>query len=272
MANAQENIVLVFNEVVQAGSGSFQLWDFYAPDLGNLSKPEFDIPVANIIDASTSSHSLISGRRVSITPKTLCLVGNATECQDIEIGKTYYLTTTGPGAVSDLYNHSLAELNTKSTWTFSASATETKTPEVAFNGGFSFSGMKITGTLFFTEGVTAHSGILAIQDCGPDFDCTATTDNVAAMQDAEITFGDGGVGAEITGSEYGAMKFVKTLPTNNRRYKVTAPAGLVKDSASTKNVGPSAPFSFYVEMGTTRLPTLDTAASFPKSGTKIVKW
>ena len=197
---------------------------------------------------AASGNKVMAGSKISITPKSLCT--GTPSCAKLTHDKSYYLKTDRAGVLKDTIGIPLGTLNTRSSWYWTAkSNTDNSPPAVGFVGGTT-TGTAMVGYVFFTEHVAATSSAsLSIIDCGSDLLCSATGDNVAAITDATVAFGDG-----TAGQDYGLMKFTKTVPTNNRRYKIQIPSALVKDvpetgsglSASSSNEV----YSFYASVGT----------------------
>lgn len=130
-ASTQENIVLAFNEVVQAGTGCFEIWDEVDED-----GPKWYVDVEKISEVSTAGHNVISGKHVSITPRTLC--NETVYCTDLAPSTTYYMKTDRPGVLKDVIGNSLAEINTQNIWkwTTGVPTEERGQPQVAFVGGY----------------------------------------------------------------------------------------------------------------------------------------
>jgi hypothetical protein len=247
-ANLKENIVLAFNEVVQAGAGKFQLFSRDTTDA-----LAFEIDVAAVAGTSptrtdaASGNKVMAGSRVSITPKSLCT--GTPSCAKLTHGTTYYLKTDRAGVLKDTIGNSLATVNTRSSWYWVAkSNADSNQPKVTFVGGTT-SGTAMVGYIFFSEEVASSTASLSIIDCGSDLDCKGAGDNVAAITDASLSFGSG-----TAGSDYGLMKFTKTVPTNNRRYKIQVPKALVKDveeaNSGTSTRAINTEYSFYTLVGT----------------------
>ena len=196
-ANLKENIVLSFNEVVQAGAGKFQLWSRDTTDA-----LAFEIDVAAVAGTSptrtdeASGNKVISGSKVSITPKSLCTGTPA--CAKLAHGTTYYLKTDRAGVLKDTIGNSLAAVNTRSSWYWvGKSNSDNNRPKVTFVGGYSTGNTNLVGYVFFSESIAATgSASLSIIDCGSDLVCSATGDNVAALTDATVSFGDGTAGQD----------------------------------------------------------------------------
>jgi hypothetical protein len=245
----KENIVLAFNEVVQAGEGSFEIWK-----LASTDSREFSVGVSKLTSASVDGHNIIAGSRVSITPKTLCDGDPA--CGDLVSGTTYYLKTTEEGTLRDVVGNKLPVLNTRATWKFSADATDFSRPKVAFASGTEFSGLEVTGYIFFSEEVEKNTGSLSIIDCGTDLVCNGA-DDASPILSAALSFGDGSSTDGTT--EYGLLRYVQTLPLNNRKYKISVPTDFVKDKSSPAKTGPSSAYSFYVEVGSVSSLSADSS-------------
>jgi methionine-rich copper-binding protein CopC len=238
----QSHVVLAFNEVVQAGAGSFQIWEDASTDT-----KRFDIAVSKVKSSSSGGHSLFSGKYVSITPKTLASTSGTQT--DLVSGSTYYVKTSEAGVVKDAVGNNLAAMDSQSAFKFivlSNSGTSAK-PEIAYAGGFQVSNTyAVTGYIFFTERVLSSNAALRITDCGSDMRCSAQSDNGADITDATLAFGSGST--DDGTDEYGLLTFTKTLPTNNRKYRITVPQSVATSSAS--QVGPSNEYSFYISLGT----------------------
>jgi hypothetical protein len=243
-----ENLVMSFSEIVQAGTGSFEVWD-----ITDSAAPHFKIDVSKILSSAEPSngHHLISGKKISITPKTLC--DGTPACTDLVATKTYYVTTSGPGVVKDHVGNKLDYVETKGTWSFKATsvntATDTDAPSVAFVGGAKLVSTRLTGWVYFSEKVqAAASKKVHITDCGTDFTCN-TGDTLYSAD--TLTWGSG---ASSTTNNYGMLKFVSgtgdTLAIN-KKYQVKIQSATVKDysSASSGNTGPAADYTFYVSTG-----------------------
>ena len=56
------------------------------------------------------------------------------------------------------------------------------------------------------------------------------------------------------------LRYVKVLPLAARRYQITVPKNLIKDTGLTTKAGPSANYNFYVNVGTVPSPAPDTVA------------
>jgi hypothetical protein len=248
-ANLKENIVLSFNEVVQAGAGKFQLWSRDTTDA-----LAFEIDVATVGSTSrtdsASGNNMMGGSKVSITPKELCTT--TPSCAKLTHGTTYYLKTDRAGVLKDTIGNSLAAVNTRSSWYWvGKSNSDNSRPAVSYVGGFSTGSTDTTlvGYVFFSEQVAATtSASLSIIDCGSDLVCSASGDNVAAITDATVDYGNGGAN-----QDYGTMKFTKQVPTNNRRYKIDVPSALVKDvieaGSGVTALASNTAYSFYATVG-----------------------
>jgi methionine-rich copper-binding protein CopC len=257
-ANLKENIVLSFNEVVQAGAGKFQLWSRDSTDA-----LAFEIDVAAVSGSSptrtlaTSGNNMMAGSSISITPKALCT--GTPSCAKLTHGTTYYLKTDRAGVLRDVIGNPLATVNTRSGWYWvGKSNTDNTRPEVSFVGGYSTGSTTLVGYVFFSEQVTTNSGTLSIIDCGSDLVCSTSGDNAAALTDATVVYGDG-----TAGQDYGMMKFTKAVPTNNRRYKISVPSALVKDviesGSGVSALASNTVYSFYAAVGT--IPTTSGGAA-----------
>jgi methionine-rich copper-binding protein CopC len=257
-ANLKENIVLSFNEVVQAGSGKFQLWSRDTTDA-----LAFEVDVAAVAGTSptrtdaASGNNVMSGKTVSITPKGLCT--GTPSCAKLTHGTTYYLKTDKAGVLKDTIGNSLAAVNSRSSWYWvGKSNSDNNRPKVSYVGGYSTGSTTLVGYVFFSEQVAATtSASLSIIDCGSDLVCSTTTDNEAAITDATVVYGDG-----TAGQDYGMMKFTKAVPTNNRRYKINVPTALVKDviesGSGLSALSSNTVYSFYAAVGT--IPTTSGGA------------
>merc|ERR1719265_2458383 len=188
----QETIVLTFNEVVQvssAASASFQIWD-----AGFAQAAAFDVSLGKL----TTSHkvgayprSLLSGRRISITPRNLC--DGTPACSGLVASKTYYVKSTAAAMLKDTIGTKMTvALNTKSSWSFTTTVDSNKKPEIVYHAGFGLgSTTTVTGYIYFSEHIQANSGTgkMSVIDCGGDLTCGAS--NSAAIIDVALTYGDG---------------------------------------------------------------------------------
>jgi hypothetical protein len=199
---------------------------------------------------------VLSGRRISISPRNVC--DGTPACTGLVASKTYYVKSSAKGMLKDRIGTKFGTMDTKSTWRFTTTLDSAKRPEVYYNAGFAVkTTATVTGYIYFSENVQdIGTGKLSVIDCGGDLDCGVS--NSAAITDAALTFGDG---STTDGTkDYGMLKYVKVLPLASRKYQISVPLGLVKDTAITTKSGPSAAYSFYVNVGTVPAPSPDTAA------------
>merc|ERR1719261_757231 len=94
------------------------------------------------------------GRRITISPKTIC--DGTPACSGLVASKTYYVKTTKAGLLKDRIGTKLAQVDSKTTWSFTTTLDQTKRPEVDFlggqdNGGGAWAGMAatVTGYIYF---------------------------------------------------------------------------------------------------------------------------
>eukprot|EP00928_Gymnodinium_smaydae_P082863 TRINITY_DN6613_c1_g1_i3.p1 TRINITY_DN6613_c1_g1~~TRINITY_DN6613_c1_g1_i3.p1 ORF type:complete len:3740 (+),score=726.59 TRINITY_DN6613_c1_g1_i3:1432-12651(+) len=110
----EANIVLSFNEVVQAGRGHFYISEYNKTNA--MGEPEelklrFAVDVARVAKgAAAGAMPLISGHQVVITPRSLC---SAAYCGDLVEGTQYVVTTSGPGVLLDAYGNRLPVMDGK---------------------------------------------------------------------------------------------------------------------------------------------------------------
>eukprot|EP00746_Dinoflagellata_sp_MGD_P166558 gnl/MRDRNA2_/MRDRNA2_96532_c0_seq1.p1 gnl/MRDRNA2_/MRDRNA2_96532_c0~~gnl/MRDRNA2_/MRDRNA2_96532_c0_seq1.p1 ORF type:complete len:3796 (-),score=582.92 gnl/MRDRNA2_/MRDRNA2_96532_c0_seq1:173-9922(-) len=246
--SVDQHLFLTFNEVVQAGAGSFDIYD-----TADDSSPTWSVNIADV-NTRSSTVSKFSGNKVSITPKTLC--DSAANCSALDAGKTYYVLPSAAGVVKDAVGTAFGAVNTQSIWTFKTESADTAKPEIAFLSGQTIDGTpSITGYIYFTEKVQAGTAGMTIQDCGTTYsDCASGTE----ITSPTLSFGDGSTLDGLT--DYGLLKYTKALPTANRRYRVTLPADAVKDTSSNNNAGPTAAYTFYISSGTAGTLSADTIA------------
>jgi hypothetical protein len=253
----KENIILAFNEVIQAGVGAFEIYEESLPHL-----PAFSVDVQSLVlRAGLQAWSYFSGNKVAITPRGVCdkvscdlerMVGNGSS--------TWHVRTSTIGVLKDVAGNNLTLMDTIATWRFTVPAdiglprTDAKKPEVAFQTASSYSGGVLTGNLYFTELIQPAGGTatISILDCGADIDCTTTDDNGSPLPITSPTYGIG---------DSGVVRFSRNVPYNNRRYQVTVPAGLVQDTAWPPNIGPTADYIYTIDVGVLTAPNQDTYCS-----------
>ena len=144
--------------------------------------------------------SQISGRRVGLSPRTMC--DGTPACTGLLASKTYYVKTSAAGVLKDRFGTKLAALNTKSTWkftTYTPNTVDTKAPEVAYNGGVGYdadgtNGQTVTGYIYFTEQVQTNTGSFSLLDCGADVNFATDTGatgskKAAAFANAKLELG-----------------------------------------------------------------------------------
>eukprot|EP00928_Gymnodinium_smaydae_P013329 TRINITY_DN14871_c0_g2_i1.p1 TRINITY_DN14871_c0_g2~~TRINITY_DN14871_c0_g2_i1.p1 ORF type:complete len:3371 (-),score=230.50 TRINITY_DN14871_c0_g2_i1:116-9247(-) len=250
VSSLQENILLSFSEVVQAGVGAFEIWE-----VGRGFGPRYVIDVAKIAAVSQNGLSLFNGRKVSITPKTLC--NGVPACGDLEPGKSYYLTTTKRGVVKDLVGNALPALNTSEPsvgWTFHTNPLgfEVERPRVAFVGRVCrMKANSIVGSIYFTERVVPVGRTLPIrvEICTAHGVCSSTAANGVSPGTPILQFGDGS--SSDGTSDYGLVRFEADLPTAYSRYRVTVLSNSVRDMQTvySRNYGPFNNYAFYFAFG-----------------------
>merc|ERR1719197_129146 len=89
-----------------------------------------------VASLEASVKAAISGRRVSLSPRTMC--DGTPACTGLLASKTYYVKTSAAGVLRDRFGTKLAALNTKATWKFStytAGTDDEKAPAVSYNAG-----------------------------------------------------------------------------------------------------------------------------------------
>jgi hypothetical protein len=308
-----ESIVVGFNEVVQAGTGYFNIYS-----TASTSAPRFQVAVA----ATSGPTAKFIGKQVIITPKTTCYdarrrsaaaaaaanVTNLTNATapapsnasssrrlgeeedsdlvqqgetdeadetrrlstqtcwtlgDLQFSTTYYVTTSTAGVVKDMVGNSLAASNFKSTWSITTGASDSATPKVVMaptptSAVSSTWGVAptVTGYVYFSEKVVSNSASITLEDCGADGGCTSTSGgSTIYASGADLSYGDGSTTDGTT--EYGLLKYVKQVPTANRKYKVTVPAELVKEGS---NKGPASAYSYFFTVGDVASTSIDSVA------------
>lgn len=263
-----ENIVIAFNEVVQAGSGALQLWSVEDGEIGLA----FQVDVTSLEDASVNGHSPISGRKASITPKTFCNPSYGS-CTDLPEG-LYSIRTVdmggnlAAGVFLDVLGNPLPAMDTDDHWTFSIQKTDAVAPEVAFVAGSELipaSGIypsELRAYVYFTERLELISGgdSAVFINCGADFDCATSADNSPPdVAVASVGTGTGAAGLD----DYGMLVLSRTKMPTNTRYQVVLPPGLVSDYAPLggARAGPSSSYTFEIEVGT--VPALPTDVVHP---------
>eukprot|EP00928_Gymnodinium_smaydae_P034938 TRINITY_DN24659_c0_g5_i3.p1 TRINITY_DN24659_c0_g5~~TRINITY_DN24659_c0_g5_i3.p1 ORF type:complete len:2977 (+),score=464.59 TRINITY_DN24659_c0_g5_i3:158-9088(+) len=266
----QEMVLLEFSEAVQMGQGVFELWsaDSIAAENDTLA---YSVDVETLRTRSRST--MLSGKRLLLAPQTFC---SAAPRGDLQRGVSYYLKTSPPGVVSDLFGNKLPRLNTRDTWRFTVATTtaDVVPPSVLTLGGtYAKPGVTVnpiwgrTGAgfatmyVYFTQRVVAAgSGALVLTDCGKDFDCATTYDNPpdirggpdAPNSTVSLEYGSGALSLE-GGDEYGALRISWRPPYHNRRYKLHIPANFVKTAttidSSKSAVGPLLPYEAELTIG-----------------------
>jgi hypothetical protein len=244
-------IILAFSEIVQAGTGSFELWD--ASD--TALKPAFVVDIHKISEMSTEpraslkGHSLLTGRHVYITPDSiLCSASiRGHDCPGLSLNTSYYLTTNQSGALNDVAGNELPRLDTRSYWSWTTMENASMPPEVVFTTGHRFSNGNVTGFIYFTEALVSVGGGLTVIDCGVDLDCESTADNNAASAMSVIGITSGTTLPDAA-RHPGVLYFTAALPVPHHRYRVLVPVGLVTGSTGGV-VGPSIAYAYDFEYG-----------------------
>merc|ERR1719197_1743775 len=106
-----------------------------------------------VASLEASVKAAISGRRVGLSPRTMC--DGTPACTGLLASKTYYVKTSAATLLKDRFGTKLAALNTKGSWkftTYNGALTDTKVPEIAYDAALGYTSTRtVTGYIYFTE-------------------------------------------------------------------------------------------------------------------------
>jgi hypothetical protein len=244
-----ENIILAFNEVVQAGTGNFELWE---DTNSSHSYRVLRVDVASLVLPSSAHRSLFSGNLVNIWPRSLCALSRECSTNPLPTG-SYHVRTDLPGVLKNKAGGLMAALNTQDTLSFevvNVTVPGTVMPSLGFVAGQHAYSASIAGTMvypfvlymYFTRNVSVtNNATVLIEDCGEDLDCGITVDNLLVAcksyglaqcknKETVLLASEPPIGS--TSWENGLVQLSTVLPHTYRRYQITIMEEFIQDCIS----------------------------------------
>jgi|GEM_PF-1208998 len=209
------NLLLVFNESVKLGSGSFGIYNS-------------DGTLVRTIDAGDTSQVRVSGNTVTLDPAA-----------DLTAGRGYYVTVTA-GAVTDLAGNAWAGLAGSTIWNFTTGSTsDTTAPQIQSISPADGAASVAPGAnlvIVFNENVRAGSGNITLRDAQGNARTIAVTDTTQVLFE----------GNTVTVNPAADLAAAAS-------YTVTIDAGAVRDTAGNNHAGlqSTTAWNFSTASGTT---------------------
>lgn len=193
------NLLLVFNESVKLGSGSFGIYNA-------------DGTLVSAIDATDASQARVSGNTVTLDPAA-----------DLPASRGYYVTAAA-GSVTDLAGNAWAGLSGNASWNFTTGSTSDTAAPLIQSVSPADGATSITPganlVLVFNEKVGAGSGNITLRDA------QGNARTIAVGDTTQVLFEGNTVTVNPTADLAAAAS-----------YTVTIDAGAVRDSAGNAHAG-----------------------------------